>query len=335
MALPTLLNRAVAARRAGGAAGDARRRCRWRGVRGGGRRPTAPRRLRRRASTVLQVNVGKRCNQACHHCHVDAGPDRTRGDVRRGARRLPDACWRGSAIPTLDITGGAPELHPRFRDLVVRARALGRRVIDRCNLTITTLPNYARPARVPRRASGSRSWPRCRRTRRRRPIGSAATACSRRRSRRCASSTRVGYGVDGTGLELNARDQSGGRVPAGGAGGARARLEARAAAPLRHRVQPAVHDHQHADQPLPRVAGALGQPAGATSTGSCRRSTRPTVPGVMCRTTRQRRLGRPALRLRLQPDARSAGRWPASRRSILDLADDDAGAGAARSTVRS
>src|SRR5690606_4019185 len=48
-----------------------------------------------------------------------------------------------SSIQTLDITGGAPELHPRFREIVTRARALGRRVMDRCNLTITTLPNYA------------------------------------------------------------------------------------------------------------------------------------------------------------------------------------------------
>jgi radical SAM/Cys-rich protein len=91
---------------------------------------------------VLQVNLGKRCNQACHHCHVDAGPDRTEvmpDDV-------VDACLaflERSDIATLDITGGAPELHPRFRDLVTRARAAGRHVMDRCNLTITQLPNYA------------------------------------------------------------------------------------------------------------------------------------------------------------------------------------------------
>ena len=93
-------------------------------------------------TTILQINVGKRCNQACHHCHVDAGPDRT--EVMSDA--VVEACLdllAATTIPTLDITGGAPELHPRFRDLVVRARALGRRVIDRCNLTITTLPNYA------------------------------------------------------------------------------------------------------------------------------------------------------------------------------------------------
>ena len=91
---------------------------------------------------VLQINVGKRCNQACHHCHVDAGPDRT--EVMPDT--VVDACLAfldRSAIPTLDITGGAPELHPRFKDVVVRAHAAGRHVMDRCNLTITQLPNYA------------------------------------------------------------------------------------------------------------------------------------------------------------------------------------------------
>jgi radical SAM/Cys-rich protein len=98
--------------------------------------------LRARGVDVLQINVGKRCNQACHHCHVDAGPDRS--EVMPDA--VVDACLaflERSDIPALDITGGAPELHPRFRDLVVRARAAGRRVMDRCNLTITQLPNYA------------------------------------------------------------------------------------------------------------------------------------------------------------------------------------------------
>jgi radical SAM/Cys-rich protein len=98
--------------------------------------------LRTRGVEVLQVNVGKRCNQACHHCHVDAGPDRT--EVMPDA--VVDACLaflERSGIATLDITGGAPELHPRFRDLVVCARAAGRHVMDRCNLTITQLPNYA------------------------------------------------------------------------------------------------------------------------------------------------------------------------------------------------
>jgi radical SAM/Cys-rich protein len=91
---------------------------------------------------VLQINVGKLCNQTCRHCHVDAGPDRREvmpADV-------VDACLRAlesTPIPTLDITGGAPELHPQFRDIVRRGREMGRRVMDRCNLTILLLPAYA------------------------------------------------------------------------------------------------------------------------------------------------------------------------------------------------
>jgi radical SAM/Cys-rich protein len=98
--------------------------------------------LRRGGVEVLQINVGKRCNQTCRHCHVDAGPDRR--EVMPS--EVVDACLSllsRSAIPTVDITGGAPELHPRFREMVERATALGRRVIDRCNLTIIELPNYS------------------------------------------------------------------------------------------------------------------------------------------------------------------------------------------------
>ena len=98
--------------------------------------------LRTTGVSVLQMNVGRRCNQACRHCHVDAGPDRT--EVMTSD--VVDACLRlleSSDIPVVDITGGAPELHPQFRDIVRRARALDRHVIDRCNLTITRLPNYA------------------------------------------------------------------------------------------------------------------------------------------------------------------------------------------------
>jgi radical SAM/Cys-rich protein len=99
--------------------------------------------LRRGASIdVLQINLGKRCNQACRHCHVDAGPDRR--EVM--PPEVVEACLsllERSAIPVVDITGGAPELHPSFRAIVERATALGRRVIDRCNLTITQLPNYS------------------------------------------------------------------------------------------------------------------------------------------------------------------------------------------------
>lgn len=94
------------------------------------------------AVEVLQINVGRRCNQTCRHCHVDAGPDRKEvmpDDVLEACLVLLER----AGIPTLDITGGAPELHPSFDAIVRRARAMGRRVIDRCNLTITQLPNYA------------------------------------------------------------------------------------------------------------------------------------------------------------------------------------------------
>ncbi len=90
---------------------------------------------------VLQLNVGKVCNQTCRHCHVDAGPDRR--EVM--TRRTMDACLRvleRTTIPTVDITGGAPELNPNFRWLVERTRSLGRHVMDRCNLTILETPSH-------------------------------------------------------------------------------------------------------------------------------------------------------------------------------------------------
>ena len=84
---------------------------------------------------VLQVNVGKLCNQTCVHCHVDAGPDRREVMTRETAEQVIELLRR-HPIPTLDLTGGAPELNPQFRWLVQEARALGRHVIDRSNLTI-------------------------------------------------------------------------------------------------------------------------------------------------------------------------------------------------------
>lgn len=90
---------------------------------------------------VLQVNLGKVCNQTCRHCHVDAGPDRRESMSAETVELCLDVLRR-TAIPTLDITGGAPELHPQFRRLVEEATRLGRRVIDRCNLTILLAPGF-------------------------------------------------------------------------------------------------------------------------------------------------------------------------------------------------
>ena len=151
--------------------------------------------------SVLQINVGKRCNQTCRHCHVDAGPDRT--EVM--AQDVVDACLRfleASAIPTVDITGGAPELHPSFRDIVRRARAMGRHVMDRCNLTITRLPRYedlpefladhsvevvaSLPSFAPRQTDSQRGA----------GVFDDSIAALRRFNE-------LGYGVEGSGLLLN------------------------------------------------------------------------------------------------------------------------------------
>ncbi|MFN7992039.1 MAG: arsenosugar biosynthesis radical SAM (seleno)protein ArsS [Bryobacteraceae bacterium] len=89
---------------------------------------------------VFQINVGKLCNQTCRHCHVDAGPDRR--EVM--SREIAEACiaaLRATSIPTVDITGGAPELNPNFRWIVEQSRALGRHVMDRCNLSVLLLPS--------------------------------------------------------------------------------------------------------------------------------------------------------------------------------------------------
>jgi radical SAM/Cys-rich protein len=97
--------------------------------------------LRATGIQVLQVNVGKLCNQTCRHCHVDAGPDRTEVMTRETMQLCLDALTTAD-IPTLDVTGGAPELNPNFRWLVEQARGLGRYVIDRCNLTILLAPRF-------------------------------------------------------------------------------------------------------------------------------------------------------------------------------------------------
>ncbi len=95
--------------------------------------------LLRRGIETLQINIGYRCNQACLHCHVNAGPTRTEAMSRD---TLADvlAFVGVSGVRRLDITGGAPELHPHFRELVQRARDLGVHVMDRCNLTILDEP---------------------------------------------------------------------------------------------------------------------------------------------------------------------------------------------------
>ena len=97
--------------------------------------------IRRKALDTLQVNLGYKCNQACFHCHVNSSPDRT--EMMSG-ETIDDviAFIHAAKIKTLDMTGGAPELNEHFRRLVSAARAMGVRVIDRCNLTILEEPGF-------------------------------------------------------------------------------------------------------------------------------------------------------------------------------------------------
>lgn len=95
--------------------------------------------LSRRRLTTLQVNLGYRCNQSCVHCHVNAGPNRKEMMDAENLALIPQVL-AARGIETLDLTGGAPEMHHGFRDLVRQARELGVHVIDRCNLTILFEP---------------------------------------------------------------------------------------------------------------------------------------------------------------------------------------------------
>lgn len=96
--------------------------------------------LARARVTTLQLQIGRRCDLACLHCHVEAGPKRSEAMDRRGIERVLALLAHNPQVELLDVTGGAPELHPEFRFLVRAARALGRRVVDRCNLTVLLEP---------------------------------------------------------------------------------------------------------------------------------------------------------------------------------------------------
>ncbi|MCH2197242.1 MAG: arsenosugar biosynthesis radical SAM protein ArsS [Flavobacteriales bacterium] len=92
--------------------------------------------LKRKEIKILQVNIGKLCNLACLHCHVEAGPKRTENMVRKTVNRILDLLRQEPQIHTVDITGGAPEMNENFRYFVSEIRKMGKEVIDRCNLTV-------------------------------------------------------------------------------------------------------------------------------------------------------------------------------------------------------
>src|SRR6185369_7322369 len=97
--------------------------------------------LRRGGLQTLQINVGRKCNQACRHCHVDAGPWRTEMVTQQVAQRI--GAWIiEHRPPVVDLTGGAPEISEFFKFFVECGRSVGARVLDRCNLTIIEEPEY-------------------------------------------------------------------------------------------------------------------------------------------------------------------------------------------------
>eukprot|EP00188_Purpureofilum_apyrenoidigerum_P003970 Plantae.Rhodophyta-Purpureofilum_apyrenoidigerum.ctg4305.p1 GENE.Plantae.Rhodophyta-Purpureofilum_apyrenoidigerum.ctg4305~~Plantae.Rhodophyta-Purpureofilum_apyrenoidigerum.ctg4305.p1 ORF type:complete len:382 (+),score=41.86 Plantae.Rhodophyta-Purpureofilum_apyrenoidigerum.ctg4305:73-1218(+) len=155
--------------------------------------------LKRHTTTTLQINIGLTCNQACSHCHVESSPSRTETMPKIVADRLIDLV-KTSHIKTIDITGGAPEMHDQFKYMVKSFRGMGLEVIDRCNLTIleemqgtaeflaengvkvvASLPCYTHDNVEAQRGDG---------------VFDASIAALQRLNR-------LGYGIPGSGLELN------------------------------------------------------------------------------------------------------------------------------------
>jgi radical SAM/Cys-rich protein len=152
--------------------------------------------------TVLQVNLGKMCNQVCQHCHVDAGPDRKEIMDRQTMQDCLDALDR-SPITTVDLTGGAPEMNPHFRWFVEEIRRRNRHIIVRCNLTIIVanpkyhdLPDFFRTHQV--EVVSSLPFYNADRTDRQRGKGVFDDSI-----RALNMLNEVGYGREGTGLLLN------------------------------------------------------------------------------------------------------------------------------------
>ena len=97
--------------------------------------------INRKNITILQINLGYRCNQQCQHCHVNAGPKRTEEMSHKVLLQTLEFIKKNS-VEIVDLTGGAPEMHPDFLFLIQSLRAMNIKVIDRCNLTILNEPGY-------------------------------------------------------------------------------------------------------------------------------------------------------------------------------------------------
>lgn len=164
---------------------------------------------------ILQINVGKMCNQTCKHCHVDAGPDRKEIMTRETMELCLDIL-RQHDIQTVDLTGGAPEMNPHFRWFVEEISKLGRQVIDRCNLTIIRanpkyhdLPEFFAKHKV--EVVSSLPHYTALRTDRQRGDGVFGRSIEALKMLNA-----IGYGIEGTGLKLNlVYNPTGAILPAG------------------------------------------------------------------------------------------------------------------------
>ncbi len=157
--------------------------------------------IRRGPLQALQVNLTYQCNQRCLHCHVNAGPTRTEAMTDESLALLLQVI-DAHAVQTLDLTGGAPEMHPRFREIVRHARAAGLRVIDRCNLTILSEPGFEDLADflAGQQVEISASLPCYSRDNVDKQRGDGVFEAS---IRGLQALNRLGYGVEGSGLLLN------------------------------------------------------------------------------------------------------------------------------------
>jgi len=157
--------------------------------------------IRRERLETLQVNLGYKCNQTCVHCHVNAGPTRTE-EMDRETVHTVLRYLEASGVGVLDITGGAPELNPYFRELVAGARALGAHVIDRCNLTILEEPGQGGLAEflADQRVEIVASMPCYLQDNVDKQRGKGVYDVSVRALKRLNA---IGYGRDGSGLTLN------------------------------------------------------------------------------------------------------------------------------------
>ena len=158
--------------------------------------------LRRRTVETLQINLGYRCNQSCVHCHVNAGPNRKEEMTAETVDAVIAFLSASRDVTGIDLTGGAPELNPQFRRLVIAARERGLRVIDRCNLTILEEPGNEDLARffANHRVEIIASLPCYEEENVDRQRGNGVFAVSLKALRRLNA---LGYGLPGSGLILN------------------------------------------------------------------------------------------------------------------------------------